>query len=477
VSGRTRVDGTVATAALLLVSFQAHPSALLAAASNPPPSGPEALRGAVDRCTPYRAAHPKQFVLSIDVPNRQMWRPASRTYDGTTIVVCVDEADLRYRLGVSITETPLPAAPKLDLGGLRKPESASAPALFTPAGDGVLPRAKALGERRGKSILALARAISRLTGDTPLPVSEGDSLRSTLWNESRVLAGLPDELADLQPLLEASTKDPKADQAAIDEAKAAIAALLAKRPVDDGWIEAARRGLAQLEAATRQYFQLSPSASSKVDLDVRGVRLVVTTPGDADKAPAVGDAPAEVLVGTSFEVRSLTRVRVAPGLVFTPVSDRQFRIASNEIGAPVITGTDGGVAVPMLFFGHYWCAADVREVQPFDEGPPCDDGPLKGAARYLPTFTVGIPLSRSPLENFFAGLLWQPVPAIAFVYGAHLGKVARLRDAFVEGAAAPPDISGFRLEDAIEKRWVLGAFFGVSLSDALFVTILKGVLK
>ena len=63
---------------------------------------------------------------------------------------------------------------------------------------------------------------------------------------------------------------------------------------------------------------------------------------------------------------------------------------------------------------------DERSIQPWDRsrGSTC-----WRVNTFIPTLAVGLPITTtSTLQQIFLGLVWQPMPAIGLVGGAHLGS-------------------------------------------------------
>jgi hypothetical protein len=206
-------------------------------------------------------------------------------------------------------------------------------------------------------------------------------------------------------------------------------------------------------------FQVSTAAGKEVSLSVRAEPLVLS----AETPPKLGYGSAQDEGSTSFQSRTLSWLRVGLGLTYTQLRDRSYRIGPNEIGAPVIQSTDSASLAPVLYFTHYWNAADTR-----DPGTPWNSRIPGWERNLLPTLTVGIPLSRSPLENVFLGATIQLVPGIAFSGGVHIGRVTRLRSGFSVDTAPPAD-PAFRIQDATEPRLAIAPYLAVIVTDTLFV--------
>ncbi len=176
-------------------------------------------------------------------------------------------------------------------------------------------------------------------------------------------------------------------------------------------------------------------------------------------------------VSVKFQVRSFTWFRANIGLAFTSLRDPGYQLGFNDTGAQVIThGSDPGI-IPMFVLSHYWCGVDLREIQPYDRFRECG-----WANTFLPTFALGIPLSRDPTRNLFVGGLLQPVPGLAFIAGAHLGEIRVLRHGYVDGQQ-PPLVQGqaFDISQAQESQLRLGYFVGFVITDSIFVPFISKI--
>jgi hypothetical protein len=187
--------------------------------------------------------------------------------------------------------------------------------------------------------------------------------------------------------------------------------------------------------------------------------------GDGAESILIYDDSKESARAT-VEVHSLVYVKVSLGLVWSQLVDPSFSLGSNDLGAQVIQSSAASSIVPLLLLSHYWYGADLRATQPWDTHRKY------WWVNLLPTFALGIPLTKNPIENVFIGAQLQPVPGLSLVAGANVGKVHALRSGFVIGAAPPDSRVGFRIEDAVEERFRTGFFIGAALSDSLFIKLI-----
>jgi hypothetical protein len=167
----------------------------------------------------------------------------------------------------------------------------------------------------------------------------------------------------------------------------------------------------------------------------------------------------------TLQVRSMTYFRVNLGVVYSTLRQGQFSLTQNDAGAQVITRRGDQAILPLFLLSHYWCGVDLREIQPYHRFREC------GWKNLLPTFTIGIPLSRNPIENLFVGTLWQPVPGLALTGGVHLGRTWVLQRGYVEGQPPPPPLEGqtFDVTSVQDQRLRLGYFLGIAITDSIFV--------
>lgn len=218
-------------------------------------------------------------------------------------------------------------------------------------------------------------------------------------------------------------------------------------------------------AQTPLLFVVRPEREKETTLTVSGSRLKLRS--DYDRGADAIYAPGEYQTVTTatVQVRTLLYVRASLGLVWSSLQSPTYAVAQSPTDAQsqVLVANEATEIVPLLILSHYWSGVDLREMQPWDKRRP---GWWKNM---FPTFAVGIPLSKSPLQNFFIGAQWQPVPGLSVIGGANLGKVNVLRDGYSVGGVVP---TGFKAVDAVESDYRVGGFVGVAVMDSLFVKLI-----
>jgi hypothetical protein len=374
------------------------------------------------------------YILVVDVAatGQAKAEPLGRdhTYPSVPIRVCLENLDYRMRYRVTSTYTDLPPLESPDLASLfpaRTTARTTAQATETKSAEKVILDA----------IASIQGALKELTGGSAVPRDKAEGIDAQLAAAIAILR---------------STEPP--DDDLLHEASA--------------WSRVAKGAHDHIARVSHNVFSIRPLKNKKVDVAVLGEPLTL----DAT-TPALSYGEAKELARGSFEIRGLSYVRYGLGLLYTNLRNESFGRGRNDLGADVIRHTEDNGIVPALFVTHYWCGADERELQPWDRsrGTRC-----WAVNTFIPTLTLGLPLSINPLEHLFVGLMWQPAPAVAFVAGLHLGKVTVLRKSFVDGAGAPPASSGFRDGDATERDLRLGYFLGVSITDAVFTKIVRNSL-
>lgn len=408
--------------------------------------------GPVD-CEKYRKEHGGELVVIFDGKSRALSVPRRHTYASVPVRVCITNPDYRFRFGVdgSLTDLPkpqeLPVAPSVD-------ENVRTNAVATSTVDvaELVRKAEAAGaglERALRSVVDSTHFVS--TAEARKTVGEIEEHQRSLGKVEAALRAAPTQPTDAQVAARASAAKALAD---------------AQR-----WRAPATALVEHVTALEGNLFAVETAAEKELAITVSRERLRLAI--DGGDGPELIREKAEVVGSSKIEIRSLTYVRVNLGVVFTSNADRSYRIDTNDVGARVIQSGDDAQFVPMFVLSHFWCGADMREVQPFD-----DSRGSCGWTNYLPTFALGLPLNKSPLENLFLGAMWAPVPGLALVGGAHIGRVSRLRtgDGFVLGAAPPSDPS-FRIENATERVVRTGFFFGAAVTDAVFVNLLRPLVE
>jgi hypothetical protein len=225
----------------------------------------------------------------------------------------------------------------------------------------------------------------------------------------------------------------------------------------------------------------TPSGSAKAVSPAPG------TPGGADGGTSVDSNPspaspspeqwrlsygtASTVANETFHVRSLSYVRLNLGFGVTSLRDAGFSIKTNDIGAQVIThGSDPGVA-PLFVLSHYWCGVDLRETQPWHRWNRCGK-----YNTFIPTIAVAVPLDRNPVQNFFWGAMWSPIPGLGAIGGAHLGNINVLKHGYLDGQPPPVTSVPLNPDDYQERQLRLGWYVGAVLTDALFIALFSKLI-
>lgn len=226
----------------------------------------------------------------------------------------------------------------------------------------------------------------------------------------------------------------------------------------------------QLESFGSQplHFPVAVERDNQVAIVVSGARLKLRQDADQKTESMMVYGDSRELARTSVQIRTLVYVRASLGLAWTSLNNPSFSVAPNQEGTQVLVASQSSELVPMLVLSHYWTGADLRALQPWDTN-------RRGWWKNMfPTFAIGIPLTKSPFENFFVGAQLQPVPGLSVIGGVNIGKVNVLRDGFTVGAAVP---ASFRAADAAEQVYRPGGFVGIAVADSLFVKLILSLIQ
>jgi hypothetical protein len=426
--------------------------------------------GHADDCGAYRQSNPSSFVIIYDVAANSFDAPGAVAYSNSTIRLCIDHPDYRMRYRVASTYTDLPPIGDKDMlnwvGNLV----------------GKLGGAKAMGFRpvlSMDSINTAQEAVKRANADIDAQVDKLKAMIGALTGAAPVgrngAAQIRSDAVACEKALEDLTKQVKQAVANLDPGglngeKPIIADAEKGASKAVNWTAVARVIVQHVDDVEKNIFAVRAVKDKQLDVAITGAPLA--SGGDDEQPELKYKSPTE-LARRSFEIHSLSYVRYGIGVVFTDLRDQSVQRGLNDVGAEVLQVSTSPGFVPMFFVTHYWCGADERRTQPWDRNR---GGTCWRANTFAPTFTLGIPLSQNPFKNLYAGLTLQPVPAIAFTLGVHLGQVTRVRPTFVDGQALPPTSTGFRDQDVLQDIVRFGFYLGVMVTDAIFTKVLRTAL-
>lgn len=272
----------------------------------------------------------------------------------------------------------------------------------------------------------------------------------------------PTELkeAELKAARDATAQD-------ADSKTESIAALIARAKKALNAIVTVRQ---YLQDAQRNVIRLPSRVDSRIEIAV--FRTSTGTQIDAGLASLrLVSGAAQRVATMTVESRSRSRFRLDAGLVYSGLVENTYKTGTGADGNRTIQVDATAVpVVPMVFLSYYWAPVDSREACPFASATACP------RANLIPTLAVGVPLTRNPLEHFFIGGLWQPMPFFAFTAGAHIGRVNLLRDGFQENAA-PPSTMSFSDKDLVTSDFRVSYFAGVVITSDVFVKVLLKIVK
>lgn len=252
-------------------------------------------------------------------------------------------------------------------------------------------------------------------------------------------------------------------------------------------VESTLAGLEVQLSAARQHLERARVRHFAVIVSDRETAITVTRRRlthavEAGKVVGVELGPASTEGQFTFNAFESVHMRMGFALGYTFLQSRDFSLGPNAAGAEVIraTATDFDTSLaPLLLLTHSWFAVDPDLELP--ELARCTrwgiGSPWCSFLGRLPTFAVGVPLNRNPLQHLFLGMHVQLATGIGLLGGAHVGRVRTLRHGFVAGAPAPLVKGGFRVEDAVEERMGADWFVALSLTEATFISALQGVVN
>jgi hypothetical protein len=428
--------------------------------------------------------HPEYYVVVLDAslhPPR-FSSPSQKTYTDVQLRVCIHKPDYSKRYEVQGNYTDLKAPPNvlsisdLIVGKAKSEtndrltltqEQTDARNLINACRDKLLTNGKELSNQFQSLVSQEGQMVSGEDAHTILGKLQ-TTWMSIQGNCVRPRLSLKTAVDQLQQVTDASTKAALKPTIDIGEAlKSSISA----------WDKAVEFAQKHISAVDENVFTMGSRANTEAEVVVRSAPLVMTSAtkdagkDDEKTALSLSYGPATDLARYTFQIRGLSYVRFGFSLGYSSVQNQGVTTGRNDTGSEVLrTKQDMGLT-SMILMTHYWCGADEREIQPWDRSRGC------WWANLLPTIAVGLPITAiNTFQHIFLGAVWQPVPAIGLVGGAHLGRVDRMRAEFSDGMALPAGNTGFRPEvDTIETVTKIGWYVGAVVTDAAFIKLFKDV--
>lgn len=440
--------------------------------------------GHVEDCHAYAREHDTEHVLVLDAATKppRFYSLRDYTYTGSKIRVCIQHVDhtKRYDVFANYTELP-PASSPIDLSDLfkvlRTQQGSPCNPLslndndtkdFEAARGGALACQGTVGGMLGTVESALRGLATN--GEPPLPEDEAQKTGKLLtekWGKLKTDCGdISKHLETLQNL--ANKNQDQKDKFQCYITKAQEAEQRAK-----GWTTVFQFALQHLEATNSNLFNVASRANTEAEIVVRSTPLVLSKKdGEAKESLSLSYGTPTDIARYSLQIRSLAYVRFGLAVGYSSTHGQSVTTARNDLGVDVLRRNDDLGITPMVVMTHYWCGADERRIQPWDKSRSCWGWNL------VPTIAIGVPITSSnALQHFFLGLVWQPIPAIGFIAGGHIGRVNRVRAEFFDGMAVQSGNIGFRPDvDAMETVTRLGWYVGAVITDATFVKLLRDML-
>ena len=162
--------------------------------------------------------------------------------------------------------------------------------------------------------------------------------------------------------------------------------------------------------------------------------------------------PKDVVLSESVRVHELYRFRITSGPVFSSLisKNKSYSVITNPSGQQQISSSksnDGPVNYP-VFLKCYCFSENGRDML-------VDPQSWYSLERFSPI--VGINLVNNPLENFYAGLSWEPVLGVDIVAGAHFAKITQLAGGFTDG-----QVVAAGTQPPTTNKFLTGGFVGVT---------------
>ncbi|HMU37379.1 MAG TPA: hypothetical protein PKE31_00045 [Pseudomonadota bacterium] len=442
--------------------------------------------GHVKDCHAYAREHDTEHVLVLDAATKppRFYSLRDYTYTGSKIRVCIQHVDhtKRYDVFANYTELP-PASSPIDLSDLFKvlrtqqSSRCNAPTFkdtdndkkdFEAARGGAGTCQETVGGMLGTVESALRGLATN--GEPPLHKDEAQNTKNLLTEKLGKLktdcGEISKHLETLQTLASQYNQQANNFQCYIKNAEEA-------EQRAKGWTTVFDFALRHLEATDSNLFNVASRANTEAEIVVRSTPLVLSKKdGEAKESLSLSYGTPTDIARYSLQIRSLAYVRFGLAVGYSSTHGQSVTTARNDLGVDVLRRNDDLGITPMVVMTHYWCGADERRIQPWDKSRSC------WGRNLVPTIAIGVPITSSnALQHFFLGLVWQPIPAIGFIAGGHIGRVNRVRAEFFDGMAVQSGNVGFRPDvDAMETVTRLGWYVGAVITDATFVKLLRDML-
>ncbi len=176
-------------------------------------------------------------------------------------------------------------------------------------------------------------------------------------------------------------------------------------------------------------------------------------------------------------VHALTRFRLQPGFLVTPLARPVYGVGANDIGVPVLRVQDENRrwVHPVISLAFEWCQRDLLPRPARQTCMPRSPGLGNRAIRWraallylTPTIVIALPIDDALFQggNFFLGGQWN-FPYVSLGFGTHLASdVPRLRSGFHVGDPFDGDVA-----TATERSWYATWFVSVTMSQAIFAEL------
>jgi hypothetical protein len=176
----------------------------------------------------------------------------------------------------------------------------------------------------------------------------------------------------------------------------------------------------------------------------------------------------------SVQVRELYRFRIMAGPVFSTLQKKhkKYSLQTNSAGQKEVVATaasDTPANFALLLKAYIWerrdVLADLPECSPFSNFEKTKRGCLQ---RFNPVIGINF-LNPNPLQNFYAGVSFEPVQGVDIVGGVHCAKTQQLADGFSQGQViTTPGVTDVAKKDRFNNGWFVGVTVDVGVVGTWF---------